>query len=56
MPWKASDASRHKKGMNKTQDKAWAKIANKARKEYGNDAAAIKVANAKAPRAKKTKS
>lgn len=53
MPWKAADASQHKKGLNPTQQKAWAEIANSALKEYGDEASAIKVANAKAPRARR---
>lgn len=51
MPWKAADASQHKKGLTSTQQKAWAEIANSALKEYGDEASAIRVANAKAPKA-----
>lgn len=53
MPWTAADAKKHKKGLNSTQAKAWAEIANNALKEYGDEGRAIRTANAKATRAKK---
>jgi len=53
MPWTAADAKSHKKGLNPTQSKAWAEIANNVLKEKGDEATAIKVANAKAPAAKR---
>lgn len=53
MPWTASDAKKHKKGLSSEQSKKWAKIANAAlascKKKGGNDcdAYAIRVANSK---------
>lgn len=56
MPWKASDADRHKKGLTPAQKSAWAKIANSALKEYnGDEGRAIRTANAKAPKTGTTK-
>lgn len=54
MPWTKSDASRHKKGLSSVQSKAWAEIADKARASGKSDAAAIRIANSAAPRAKKS--
>lgn len=54
MPWDKSDAKRHKKGLNGVQSKAWAEIADKARASGKSDAAAIRIANSAAPRAKKS--
>lgn len=54
MPWKSSDAARHKSGLNPIQSKAWAEIADKARASGKSDAAAIRIANSAAPRAKKS--
>lgn len=54
MPWDKSDSSKHKKGLSSTGKKAWAEIADKARSSGYNDAAAIRIANSKAPRAKKS--
>lgn len=50
MPWTSSDSSRHKKGLNQTQSRAWAEIADKARSSGKSDASAIRIANAAAPR------
>jgi FtsZ-binding cell division protein ZapB len=53
MPWTASDAKKHKKGLTPTQAKKWAKIANATLKSCqangGSDceAVAIKTANSK---------
>lgn len=53
MPWKPSDASKHKKGLTESQKKQWAKIANEALKQCqdkGNkdcEGYAIRVANSK---------
>lgn len=54
MPWSSSDSSRHKKGLNRTQSRAWAEIADRVRASGGSDASAIRIANAKSPRAKKS--
>lgn len=34
MPWSASDAKRHKKGLSSEQSSKWAKIADSARAHY----------------------
>lgn len=55
MPWSAKDASKHKKGLNESEAKKWAKIANevlKKCKENGGstkecEAKAIRIANSK---------
>lgn len=53
MPWKPSDASKHKKGLSESQKKKWAKIANEVleqcQKDNGKDceAKAIRVANSR---------
>lgn len=54
MPWSSSDSSKHKKGLSSVQKKAWAEIADKVRSSGGSDAKAIRIANSKAPRAKKS--
>lgn len=52
MPWTPKDAHRFSK---KASPKKWSKIANAALGEYGDDATAIKIANAKAkPSSKKS--
>jgi uncharacterized protein YdaT len=56
MPWKSTDAKKHKKGLTKAQASKWAKIANAVLSEClgaGKDqstceAKAIRVANSKA--------
>ncbi len=50
--WTWQSAKRHKKGLTKAQAQKWAKIANKALEYYGDDAKAIKVANAKVEESK----
>jgi hypothetical protein len=45
MPWSTADAHRHKRGMTEREAGLWAKTANAARKHYGDDATAIRVAN-----------
>ncbi len=49
MPWTAKDADKHKKGLTANQKAGWARIANAALKEYGDEGKAIRVSNAKAP-------
>src|SRR3990172_4206006 len=59
MPWKASDAKTHKKGLTKNQAKKWAAVANsalsKCLKDGGNqdecEASAIRQANGVAGKA-----
>lgn len=47
MPWKPSDAVQHtKKAASPSKQKKWAKIANEVLKSTGDDAKAIKTANA----------
>jgi hypothetical protein len=47
MPWTARDAQSHnKRARTPHQKKVWASAANAALKEYGDDATAIRVANA----------
>ena len=53
MPWSASDARRHKHGLNPTESKAWAEIANNVLERTGDEGQAIRVANSKSTRAKK---
>jgi uncharacterized protein YdaT len=50
MPWKPADADRHKKGLDHTQRKRWAAIANSVLKETGDEGRAIRIANSKAKR------
>jgi hypothetical protein len=48
MPWSAKDAkSKTKKARTPAQKKRWATTANSVLKKTGNDATAIKVANAR---------
>ena len=47
MPWTARDVSRHKKGLSAPQRKKWAAIANGVLKSTGNEAEAIRTANAR---------
>ena len=55
MPWTAKDASKHKKGLNSAQAKTWAGVANGVLKSTGNEAEAIRTANARvgAPKARR---
>jgi hypothetical protein len=60
VPWTAKDASKHKAGLNASQRKKWAAIANGVLKSTGNDAEAIRTANKQSvrtthPTAKKAK-
>ena len=55
MPWTAKDADKHIKGLSGHQKSAWAKIANSALKEYGDEGKAIRTANAKVKRVDKKK-
>lgn len=55
MPWSAEDSKRHNKSLNPTQRKAWAEIADKARASGKSDAASIRIANAAAPKAKRSR-
>lgn len=50
MPYRARDAKRHIKGLTPGQDQAWAKIANSALREYGDEGRAIRTANSRAKR------
>ena len=54
MPWSSSDASRHKSGLNKVQSRAWAEIADSVLSKSGDEGKAIRIANSKASRAKKS--
>jgi hypothetical protein len=54
MPWKASDAERHTSKADTPERQAlWAKVANAALKSTGDEARAIREANAVIGRAKK---
>jgi hypothetical protein len=54
MPWKASDAKRHTSKANTPERQAlWAKVANATLKKTGDEARAIREANAVIGRAKK---
>lgn len=47
MPWKSSDAPKHtKKADTPAEKKQWAKTANSVLKKTGDDAKAIRIANA----------
>ena len=47
MPWTPSDATKHTKEANTTEaQKTWAKVANAALKKHGDEAKAIRIANA----------
>lgn len=47
MPWTARDAYRHtKKASTPGSQSKWAKVANSALEQYGDEARAIRVANA----------
>lgn len=46
MPWTKADAEKHNKKAKGKAGAKWAKVANAALEEYGDDATAVKVANA----------
>ena len=47
MPWTAADATRHtKSARTAAQKRKWARVANAVLKKTGNEALAIKIANA----------
>lgn len=50
MPWSASDADKHKKGLTPAQKKKWAKVANSVLKECLDDGGSQKTCEAKAIR------
>ena len=47
MPWSASDAHKHKKGLSPDEAEKWATIANSALGASGDEGYAIRVANSK---------
>lgn len=51
MPWSSDDAHKYKKGLSGEQARKWAKIANSALEQYGDEGRAIKVANSKVSKA-----
>lgn len=51
MPWEAKDASRHSKNVSPAK---WAAIANAVLKREGDEGKAIRIANSKAKKEKKT--
>lgn len=54
MPWKPSDATKHTKNADTAaKQKRWASTANSVLKESGDDAKAIRVANASVKGSKK---
>lgn len=55
MPWKPSDASKKtKKANTPAEKKKWSSVANKVLKSTGDDAKAIKIANASISKKRKT--
>lgn len=47
MPWKPKDASKNtKKADTPSEQKQWAKVANKVLQSTGDDAKAVRIANA----------
>jgi len=56
MPWTANDAKRHTKHADTPHlRRLWARVANNALKEYGNDEQAIRTADAAVNNAKTKK-
>ena len=61
MPWKYTDATKHKKGLNESQSKKWASIANNVLKncqKLGGDdceGKAIRIANSQVGGGNETK-
>lgn len=56
MPWKPSDAVKHNKKVNTPEEqKKWAATANSVLKETGDDAKAIRIANASVGKKKGSK-
>lgn len=54
MPWTAADAQSHtKKAQTVAQKKQWAKVANSALEQYGDEGKAIKAANAAVAKSQK---
>lgn len=47
MPWTPKDASKHKKGLDRSESVKWAAIANAVRRQTGDDVEAIRTANSK---------
>jgi hypothetical protein len=45
MPWSPGDAQRFKRGLSKESQRKWAKVANSALKQYGDESKAIRTAN-----------
>jgi uncharacterized protein YdaT len=45
MPWKPSDADKHKKGLSAQEKKQWAETANAVLRETGDEARAVRIAN-----------
>lgn len=45
MPWQASDAQKHNKGLNKSQQKQWSSVANAILGKTGNEGKAVRIAN-----------
>ena len=46
MPWYVQDVDAHKKGLNDEEKRQWVKVANRTLDQTGDDAKAIKEANA----------
>jgi len=56
MPWKANDAKhKTKKAKSKSEQKRWAATANAVLKKTGDDAKAIRIANASVKKKSKKK-
>lgn len=47
MPWTSNDASRHNKSLSGSSKERWARIANAVLSKSGDEALAIKTANAR---------
>lgn len=52
MPWQASDAKKHHKGLNSSQSKEWSGVANAVLGDTGDDAKAIRIANSQVNKSK----
>lgn len=52
MPWTASDASKHKKGLSGAQAEQWAAVANDVLAKTGDEGQAIRAANGVVGRSK----
>jgi hypothetical protein len=54
MPWTSADAQKHtKKASTAAQKKQWAKVANSALEQHGDEGKAIKAANAAVAKSQK---